>query len=62
MQSDIISQIYLDTAESMVPFANNRVIRLHHIERYQQQLMTKRAETEMLDDNTVYDFTKTLIK
>ena len=62
MQSDIISQIYLDTAESMVPFANNRVIRLHHIERYQQQLMTKRAETELLDDMTVYDFTKTLIK
>ncbi|PKI84253.1 Tuberous sclerosis 2-like protein [Malassezia vespertilionis] len=44
MLCDRMSQIYLDTGESMVPYTSNWVTRLHHVERFRVQLEKKRAE------------------
>lgn len=63
MQSDIMSQIYLDTAESMVPFSNNRVTRLHLVERFRQQFMARNPEIfASASEKSGYDFTELLIK
>lgn len=38
-----MSQIYLDTGESMVPYTSNWVTRLHHVERFKAQLEARNA-------------------
>lgn len=61
MHSDLMSQIYLDTAESMVPYANNWVTRLHHVERLRTQWAARQAEAPR-DASLAYDFTLVLKK
>ncbi|WFC96815.1 Tuberous sclerosis 2-like protein [Malassezia brasiliensis] len=43
MHCDLMSQIYLDTGESMVPYTSNWVTRLHHVERFRAQLEARNA-------------------
>lgn len=61
MHSDLMSQIYLDTAESMVPYANNWITRLHHVERFRSQ-WAARQPASTPDPSMAYDFTQTLKK
>ena len=59
MHSDLMSQIYLDTAESMVPYANNWVTRLNHIERFRSQWAARQPESTP-DASMAFDFTQIL--
>lgn len=56
---DLMSQIYLDTGESMVPYTSNWVTRLHYIERCRAQLSTREGAepADAIDDR---DFTRVL--
>ncbi|KAL4402251.1 Tuberous sclerosis 2-like protein [Malassezia pachydermatis] len=60
MQSDLMSQIFLDTGESMVPYSSNWVTRLHHVERFEAQMRAKQDEQASHENTTVYDFTQML--
>lgn len=62
MQSDLMSQIYLDTGESMVPYSSNWVTRLHHVERFRTQFIERQTQ-EQGDAEAVsaYDFTQKLV-
>ncbi|WFD34141.1 Tuberous sclerosis 2-like protein [Malassezia cuniculi] len=53
---DLMSQIYLDTGESMVPYTSNWVTRLHHIERCRAQLEARQGEKPETIDGR--DFTR----
>ncbi|WFD45369.1 Tuberous sclerosis 2-like protein [Malassezia psittaci] len=55
MHCDLMSQIYLDTGESMVPFTSNWVTRLHHIERYRAQIEARRTDSSSEDKDSVDD-------
>ncbi|WFD19748.1 Tuberous sclerosis 2-like protein [Malassezia caprae] len=61
MHSDLMSQIYLDTAESMVPYANNWVTRLNHVERFRSQWAARQPESAR-DASMAFDFTQALKK
>lgn len=61
MHSDLMSQIYLDTAESLVPYANNWVTRLNHVERFRSQWAARQPESTP-DASMAYDFTQVLKK
>ncbi|KDN39950.1 hypothetical protein K437DRAFT_264412 [Tilletiaria anomala UBC 951] len=50
LNSNLMSQIYLDTGESMQPYTSNWVSRLHHLTRFRAQLEAKRAQTKAKDE------------
>ena len=58
MHCDLMSHIYLDTGESMVPYTSNWVTRLHHIERFRSQIEARSAGREPLDPMDARDFTR----
>ncbi|WFD01225.1 Tuberous sclerosis 2-like protein [Malassezia yamatoensis] len=62
MYCDLMSQIYLDTGESMVPYTSRKlttlsdwVTRLHHIERYRAQVEARRTDSSSEKAESVDD-------
>lgn len=46
LNSNVMSQIYLDTGEAMQPYSSNWVSRLSHVRRARTQLLAKRAKED----------------
>ena len=60
MHCDLMSQIYLDTGESMVPYRSNWVTRLQHVERFRAQLQARLSEAQPSEQDPMdaRDFTQ----